>query len=534
MEWKGAPVRKPVLTLNLFDDNTQIEYPCINGPLDATTATKSKKKPLFSNLRVLNGPSGVDELVLKCIQNRSLFVDGNAICLRTEPENEDLKDLQEALCKIFTVSPYTSRYQKRKIEFSLYSLYKNAYIFPKIPFLMRYPQLSVPKTETVTKADETNPYFFDGQLRPYQQPCVKHVVAQLSVSPHAGVLNAQPGAGKTVMIMSIISQLQCPAMIVVHTQKLMEQFQSEVKRWLPNASIGILKGKQRPTKNTTVCIASLQTLMRRKFKEIDRRFKAVFFDETHHIAAATFSKCLFAIQPKYVLGCTGTLDRADKLSAWIEVLVGPLLYQIKAHVQADVLPVVYHHKQWVDPVQRWPPHNKDYVSALTKLCTHRHRTRTIAKVINKLVKEKRRIICIASRQVLCKELYEVLARHNVDAGCVTGDFSSEDALTKQVLIGIDKLLGEGFNDPTRSCIVLCTPYKGVQKVAKKISTSGRRGGANLIQICGRALRGKTKHVPLIVDVQDSGTMFESMKYSRFRYYADMKWTIRDTINVNEP
>lgn len=551
MSLTGVAVARPKLTLDLFGSSTLYHYACIQGPIDNPSINETKKKAKTKIQQTLSQALQIDDLLMSdqteavvhegrtprqirklcrdAINKKKMFVDGNMVRVQASAP-----ELQIELKKLFAVTPWktkNSRKRKSTPAFPLWIQSEDDILVPRIPLIEDFPKLAADEELNTSVTSLT--YSFDGTLREYQVPIVDHIVKCLKNRPsHSGLLQADPGTGKTCMICCTISKLQVPPLILVHNTKLLQQWVQQIKRWLPHCTVGIYKGKQRPPHNANVCIASLQTVMRREFKQKDlARFQAVFIDETHHIAAQCFSRALAALQPQYTLGCTATLDRTDRLDGWIEVLVGPLLYQLRREIDADVWKVEYMHADWIDPLQKWSI-DKDYVQALTNLVNLKHRTRVIAKVINKLVKEGRQLICIASRQKMCIDVYNLLRSAGISAGIMTTDLTTKNAIDEQVLIGTNGMLGEGFDDSKRNTVVLMTPFKGIERVPEKVSKSKKRGGSQLIQIVGRGLRAQTDHRPLVVDITDVGTMFEYMWSSRNIYYTQKQMKRRPTTVVH--
>jgi hypothetical protein len=541
--WKSHLVQTPRLALRVFDQQVN-QHCCVDHqqtPAKSENVTQTQQRSVLAMLlgaeEEQNQPQlppqqdqsephdhNLTELIRHAIVCGNLIVDGNAVRLVMDDNKQGLQGLAEQLVERFTALPFRNVRKKRKQNpqsFPLYGLDGTDFLFPKAAFLEQFAELAK-QFEPLSMDASSCPvdaYLFRGQLRDYQQPVVDHVHSMLLTLPsHSALLQADPGAGKTCMLMALAARLQVPCLIMVHNGKLFDQLLEEVPKWLPNAVVGVFRGKKRPGKNCTMCIATVQTLMRRPFrcKEL-LRFKAVMVDETHHISAQSFSKAMLAVNPVFVLGCTATLQRPDKLDGWVENLIGPLCCTLHADVDADVWPVKFVHEDWQDE-KDWTGQN-NYVETLTKLIAHTRRTRTIAKIIRKLVQEQDRfVIAVAPRAKICTDLHRILTAAGLDCACCTGDFTTPNYKDSRILVGTTGMLGEGFNDPKRDCCVLLGPYKGPQKVSRQVHHTGMRGGSQLQQICGRSFRGKTKNKPLIVDIQDQNTMFHYAYFGRQRWY----------------
>jgi hypothetical protein len=271
--------------------------------------------------------------------------------------------------------------------------------------------------------------------------------------------------------------------------------------------------------------------MRRPPLDFDLQdFDLLIIDETHHLASKSFQKIVFAASPTYVVGCTATTQRTDKLDSVVELLIGPCCFTLKSKVQADVQILKYHHQDF--KIHRQYNGDVDFVKNMTQLCKHQDRTRTIAKYILKILKDRPEayFICLGQRQQVCIDLFNLLDRHGTSAGIMTQTKTTPNAIDQKVLIATSQMCGEGFNDKRRNVLVLLTPYKGPQIVSKQESRTRRRGGSQLIQILYRCLRRQTtSQIPLIVDVVDTNTIFERMLGSRIRLYQDKQFTILNPI-----
>ena len=196
--------------------------------------------------------------------------------------------------------------------------------------------------------------------------------------------------------------------------------------------------------------------------------------------------------------------------------------------RASILPVEFTHERWDDPTQRFTG-RLDFSRAVTQLCTLSDRTRTIAKIIKRLVKKQNRYpIVLSSRIQVLKDIHSLLGGEmcGLVAGTATNKkarLEQSQATSKRVLLGTDSQLGEGFSDNKRDTIILVTPYKGTK--FSRQSKSKRQDGGRLIQLIGRVLRAKNENQPLIVDICDKGTCFERMARGRYMYYNDMNMSI---------
>ena len=152
---------------------------------------------------------------------------------------------------------------------------------------------------------------FAGAIRPAQQPVVDSF---LKPEPHDGIISLQTGGGKTVCALYIASQLRVPAIVLVNSTFLRDQWIDRIKAFLPNARIGTVQGETMDIEDKDVVVGMLQTI---SMKELPASTFAsiglVIVDECHHIASEAFSQAIPKLTSKYMLGLSATPERKDKL-----------------------------------------------------------------------------------------------------------------------------------------------------------------------------------------------------------------------------
>jgi SNF2 family DNA or RNA helicase len=102
---------------------------------------------------------------------------------------------------------------------------------------------------------------FAGQLRDYQDSIVEkymHNVTQQGFG--GGLLDVDPGKGKTVMALKIIQRLGVKTIIVVHKSFLSNQWRERIQQFLPDAKVGIIQGQVIDIENKDIVIAMVQSL----------------------------------------------------------------------------------------------------------------------------------------------------------------------------------------------------------------------------------------------------------------------------------
>ncbi len=167
---------------------------------------------------------------------------------------------------------------------------------------------------------------FSGELLPEQKTAIKKLTDY-----ETGVLSAPPGSGKTVMACAIISKRKTPTLILVHRQELLEQWKSQLSRFLgiPPKEIGVFSGtKKKPTGKIDIAtILSLKGI--EDLEDFFSPYGQIIIDECHHIPAVTFESILKRSSARFILGLTATPYRKDGHQKILFMQCGPVRHEIK-------------------------------------------------------------------------------------------------------------------------------------------------------------------------------------------------------------
>jgi len=83
------------------------------------------------------------------------------------------------------------------------------------------------RVEDLTRLLPEVDFSFRGDLRPYQEEAVKAILGR-----KFGVLEAPPGAGKTIIALAAVAIREQPALILTHTKELLYQWQDRAVQFL--------------------------------------------------------------------------------------------------------------------------------------------------------------------------------------------------------------------------------------------------------------------------------------------------------------
>jgi superfamily II DNA or RNA helicase len=419
---------------------------------------------------------------------------------------------------LLTVRPYIPKVFVDPRFVSRYPVYKESenYIYvPKHYGLEEFgpyvgSQRDVPETPK-------SYWEFAGAIRPAQEPVVNSF---LKPEPHDGIISLQTGGGKTVCALYIASQLRLPALILVHSTFLRDQWVERIRAFLPNARIGTVQGETMDIENKDIVVGMLQTI---SMKDLPAKTFAsiglVIVDECHHIASESFSQAIPKLTSKYMLGLSATPERKDKLMRVINWFLGPILYQSNADDKIDAgVRVEYVEFETDDEAFNTVELNKagvmSTVHMINKVVEFEARNKLIIELIEDIYSEPdRNVLVLTDRVEHTKKILSMLPEHTQKE---TGILSSgmkpgvrdEFCASKRILISTYQLVKEGFDVQKLNTLVMATPRPDIE------------------QIVGRILRvekSKRTTEPLIIDIVDP--TFRRQFQQRLSLYKERSYVI---------
>jgi len=355
-------------------------------------------------------------------------------------------------------------------------------------------------------------FAFTGQLKSFQEEAVDGMIKK-----DFGTLSAPPGSGKTVIALYIIAERKQPALIVVHTKELLNQWIDRIETFLkiPKDEIGII-GNGKHTIGEKITVALVQSLYKCA-EEVSQYIGHLIVDECHRTPSRTFTEAVTAFDSKYMLGLSATPWRRDKLSRLIFWFIGDVVHEVdKAGLiengdilQADVIIRETNFTTCLDP-------SNEYSEMLSELTQDIERNRLIASDVASETNNGGGIsLVLSDRKAHCEALQGLLQnRFNISSELLTGDIPTkqrQDIVNRlnqgkvKVLIATGQLIGEGFDCKGLSTLFMATPV---------------RFNGRVLQYVGRVMRpspGKKK--AKVYDYIDSNIgVLEAAAKARARVY----------------
>jgi superfamily II DNA or RNA helicase len=364
---------------------------------------------------------------------------------------------------------------------------------------------------------------FCGKLFDYQINIINKYLEHVRESG-GGLLDVEPGKGKTVMGLNIISKIGKKTLVVVHKTFLMNQWKERIEQFLPNSKVGQIQGQIVDIENKDIVIGMLQTLSTKTYpKEIVDQFGLTIYDECHHLSAEVFSNVMININTNYVLGLSGTMTRKDGLTKVFKYFIGPVVHKEKSDNKQDVL---------VNCVLFEDPENDEYnfvetdfkgnpmySKMITKICNNDMRTSMIVNIIQYELKRnyEQQIMILAHNKSLISELFDKISVFEESVGLYLGGMKEEklkESESKKVIIATYAMASEGLDIKTLTTLLMATPKSDV------------------CQSVGRILRSKHSN-PLVIDIIDSHDIFKRQYVKRKSYYNKKNYHIHRFLNLND-
>lgn len=330
---------------------------------------------------------------------------------------------------------------------------------------------------------------FQGELRPYQRQAVE------AVFTHSfGVLEAGTGSGKTVMALNLVARRRQPTLILVHSKELMQQWRQRIRQFL-DIEAGKLGDGSFDLQPVTVAIVNTA---KKHLEILPALFGQIVVDECHRVPASLFTDVVSAFDSRYMLGLSATaFRREDGMTQLIYTYLGDRVFAVDGRMLAASGAVVR------PELQQRPTgfayfFQGEYAKLIKALAADGPRNRQIAEDVAALIHQGHQgtILVVSDRVAHCQALAQLLAAQGVTALVLTGQATTDiraqivtevQAGEVAVLVATLQLIGEGFDCPGLTTLVLATPIK----------FEGR-----LLQVVGRIMRPAAGKRARVIDYVD--------------------------------
>jgi len=400
------------------------------------------------------------------------------------------------LKKELTVTPFTPG-DYAPVNYTLYKLTNK---------FMYIPRYFSDEGELILNEIHPECIKINSSPREYQKTTIEEIHTEL-LKNGSCIASLYTGWGKTFASLYIASLLGVKTIILVNKESLMEQWREQITKFL-NVSPGIIQGKNVNT-NECICIGMIQSISMRDYpEEIFKDFSFAVYDETHHYCSKVFSSVFYKIGAKYNLGLTATLKRADRLEHTLEWFLGKVAVNVQLLIIEPEIHI-YNFSDFSEDVIKYLPNGKvNSPASITSITEIECRNNLILKLIKECYTSNRKILVLSDRKAHCDLIFNSLSSYSV--GLYYGGMKTDDLKKSnkcRIIIATYQMASEGYDNPELDTLILASP-KG-----------------NVEQAVGRILRKKNENLPLVIDINDTISVFNNWHRKRLSLYRSKKFKI---------
>jgi len=334
----------------------------------------------------------------------------------------------------------------------------------------------------------------------------------------------------TVMSLYLASVLKLKTLVIVHKTFLLNQWKERIEEFLPNASVGIIRQKKIDIEDKDIVIGMLQSISMKDYNKnlFADNFGFVIYDEVHHASSEVFSRALPLVSTKYMLGLTATPNRKDGLTKVFKWYLGEIAF---ASGMGDNIGVVIKRINFSSNSDFYCREHTNFKGQLmlpkmiTQVTAYNNRNKIILNEIKQYATDDgRQILVLSDRRshlnYLKNETDKMCIKRNeeqITTGFYVGGGGSskkkelelKESETKDVVFGTFAMAKEGLDIPTLNTLILASPIGDVE------------------QAVGRILRKKQDVYPIVIDIVDRFSIFNSQGIKRRNFYSKNKYYIKD-------
>jgi superfamily II DNA or RNA helicase len=343
---------------------------------------------------------------------------------------------------------------------------------------------------------------FEGSLREEQRNCRDQALSILQSSKSA-MLSCYTGFGKTVTAINMASKIKLKTFIVVPKKPLLEQWEAEIKKFLPSASVAIIEPNKIKNMDITnppdFCIINACNIHKIN-KDFLKSYGFAIVDEAHLCLTEKLSENLLHLTPRYLLGITATPYRDDGYHCLFDLFFG----EEKVKYTLNKKHLVYRVKTGFNPDKekylRLGPNYKskvDWNSILDEQAKDEKRNQLIINIVRQF---KNRVFLILVKRVEHGQyLLQQLNQLGEKATSLLGKQQEFDKEAR-ILIGTNSKIGTGFDHPRLDTLLAAADMVSYY-----------------IQFMGRVMRRKDVE-PIIFDLVDSHPILKKHFAKRSKVY----------------
>lgn len=337
-----------------------------------------------------------------------------------------------------------------------------------------------------------------------------------------GIIQANPGSGKTIISIYVIASIKKKTFILVHRNNLIQQWTDGFLEYtnISKDEIGSITSnnfKEALKKSIIVCTdQTFISLLKRKREEflieLNNSNIGIFIaDEVHtSVGAPTFAECSIHIPSKIVFGLSATPYRWDGNEDIIKYHLGEIYTSKEKSSTMDAKVTVLLFNFGFLPKSNYYLYYGGFFQKsryLTILKNSKIFMNVCYSLINKFSNEGRNILLVGERIKLLELIFKNIKTAN--KGMFVGS-AKLDKISDQVTLTTPGKSRDGIDYVIKDCLILTSPI------------------SNIEQMTGRILRIKEGKIqPILIDMVDIGVKdIKQTLFSRIDFYKKKEWNIQ--------
>ena len=429
-------------------------------------------------------------------------------------ENLD-EDERKYIRSELTIRPHIP---KAPVQPPAYPIYRESPLKMYVPRYFGISAYGQPEAIKISSGDALNvAVAFQGEMRDYQKDIVRKYLNHVGAGG-GGLLDVDPGKGKTVMALYILAQLRKKTLVVVHKSFLMNQWIERIEQFLPGARVGRIQGQIVDIEDKDIVLGMLQSLSMKEYPaDMFDSFGLTVFDEVHHMGAEVFCQCMMKVTTLYTLGLSGTMQRKDGLTKVFKMFLGDVVHKEKAASEHRVIVKAINYcvdDAAFNETEYDYRGNPKFSTMISRVCDYAHRSEFILRVLQRELAEnpEQQVMILGHNKSLLTYLHKAIEHRGIADGSVgyyVGGMKEADlkaSESRKVIIATYAMASEGLDIKTLTTLIMASPKTDV------------------CQSVGRILRVKHGR-PLVIDIVDQQDIFRNQWYKRRAYYVKQNYDI---------
>jgi superfamily II DNA or RNA helicase len=297
-----------------------------------------------------------------------------------------------------------------------------------------------------------------------------------AINDKEGILVLGCGSGKTVIALQEAYRRKVPTLIVVNTGQLLQQWKDRIAEFLEVESVGIIKGDVCDYEHP-ITIAMIQTLSSRREDfnyKIRKYFGFTIWDECDEVATPHYSKASDIFIGDR-LGMSATPKRKDGAEKVFEYHMGNILFTNQELMQ---YPKAFFVKSTYNPpikdyILRWAD-KFNFAKLYTDASLDKERNNLIKDLINRRLKEGRKILVLGERKQQLKDLHDEYENSGLCIAEVDVDERMEMLRNCKVIFAISRLSKRGLDQADLDSMIILTPMSDEGRIRQAVGRITRK------------------------------------------------------------